>query len=601
MLFLAQTQMCKTLKEVKKLKKNSKNPIPFQEPQQKLRIRKCVSTYCMFRNNNPYAPLQNPNSPANHSRRPRKLKTVLFIFLALSLPLTFLILNQRKQSMRICLPFSLSRISSTAHRKLSCQYATARPPAKTVGEMSTNLTIENEGRLGGFLAGQRELFLTDVRSGKGRGWNVAMGNEAGGEYYVVMQLEDKLTVEDLDSVASSIAYSYLSSVLLANRSIPLVLTPSSLLHLRPENLLAFKLASIPPSALLHCETLDLPENITFTLVDHNKLLPPFTDKGKVSAVIDHHSDEGLYNDADVRVIQVPTGSCASLVTKQFKSQWEASLSGPAGNNGSPVAPELATLLLSAILIDTGGLKEGGKATPTDYDSAAFLYPLSSFCTGSEQFESTSLQASLPDGLTNAAQELISTKYDVAGMSTPDLLLRDYKEYTLPTASTSYPNLKVGLSTVPVSLRKALEEEQDGWTSYLSSVDSYMSDRNLDIEGVLTTYKSEKKGKNKREILLVVRSGGAIHGSEDAKRVLEYLGAGMEGDEILSLGIWDRKHWKKGLGELDNEEKGHFGKVWEQENVKATRKQVAPIIVSCEPSTAMYYADVTQRDLVAKMT
>lgn len=36
-------------------------------------------------------------------------------------------------------------------------------------------------RLAGFLQSQKELFFGDLQGGKGKGWTVAMGNEAGGE------------------------------------------------------------------------------------------------------------------------------------------------------------------------------------------------------------------------------------------------------------------------------------------------------------------------------------------------------------------------------------------------------------------------------------
>lgn len=39
-----------------------------------------------------------------------------------------------------------------------------------------------EGRLAGFLSSQRDLFLQDLKEGKGKGWTVVMGNQAGGEY-----------------------------------------------------------------------------------------------------------------------------------------------------------------------------------------------------------------------------------------------------------------------------------------------------------------------------------------------------------------------------------------------------------------------------------
>lgn len=39
-----------------------------------------------------------------------------------------------------------------------------------------------EGRLAGFLSSQRDLFLQDLKDGKGKGWTVVMGNQAGGGY-----------------------------------------------------------------------------------------------------------------------------------------------------------------------------------------------------------------------------------------------------------------------------------------------------------------------------------------------------------------------------------------------------------------------------------
>nr|XP_031858410.1 uncharacterized protein CI109_006173 [Kwoniella shandongensis]KAA5525482.1 hypothetical protein CI109_006173 [Kwoniella shandongensis] len=444
-----------------------------------------------------------------------------------------------------------------------------------------------EGRLAGFLISQKETFLQDLKEGRGKGWTVVMGNEAG----------------DLDSIASSVAYAQLSSSLLAERTIPLTLTPSSLMNLRPENLLAFQLSQFPPSALLHPEQLPIPtsdlasQGVKFALVDHNRLLPSFG-AGEVIAIIDHHDDEGAHPDAGVREITVPTGSCSSLVVRHFLPQWQASLKAGAGG---PVPQELATLLLSSMLIDTGGLKAGGKATEADYEAAAFLYPISTLANDSQTtltttstnggtaLSSASLQAEVPTTLTETADKLLETKMDVSGLSTYDLLLRDYKEYALPTLSSAFPTLKVGLSTVPLGLKKWLEKEEDGWTTLLGEVDDYMAEKTLDIEGILTTYRSENKGRGKRELVLVVRSGGVIRDSQDAKRVLDQLSAGLEGSgELLALETWDKGKWLKKLakrqGEQGGEEQTRWFKVWQQGNARSTRKQVAPLL----------------RDLIAKL-
>ncbi|WVQ84751.1 hypothetical protein IAT38_006908 [Cryptococcus sp. DSM 104549] len=511
----------------------------------------------------------------------------LLVTLSLLPPIILVIalVGYLNESMRICLPVSLSKLSTTAHQHLSCQ--AIRPSKFTPGSagIMSDATVPSggaetggvkEGRLAGFLLSQKDLFLEDLKAGKGKGWTVVMGNEAG----------------DLDSLASSIAYSQLSSTLEATRAIPLTLTPQKYMTLRPENLLAFQNASLPLNALLHAEQLPVPPSsladlgVTFALVDHNKLLPDFG-PGEVVAVIDHHDDEGAHESAPLRKIRVPTGSCASLVAAQFKAAWQASV-----ERGSPVPSELATLLLSAILIDTGSLKEGGKAMPVDYDSAAFLYGISTLpqIGAAAGFSTDPEDSPVPAALRTYGANLLETKMNVSTLSTYELLMRDYKEYALPTLSTAWPTLKVGLSTVPLGLKPWLEKEKDGWDSLFAGVSEYMAEKTLDIEGILTSFRSETKGKHKRQLALIVRSGGVIKSPQDAERILEELAKGLEESGAL-LGL---EEWKKGdkfknlVGkrgvDVEHGEGGRFVKVWVQNNTKSTRKQVAPLL----------------RDLIAKL-
>ena len=352
------------------------------------------------------------------------------------------------------------------------------------------------------------------------------------------------------------------------------------MSLRPENLLALNLANIPPSALVNIDQLPTsPSSLSslgahFGLVDHNRLLPAFGN-GKVDAIIDHHDDERAHLDASIRVVTVPTGSCSSLITQHFMPQWQATQ--PQIEN-SAILSELASLLLSAILIDTAGLKTGGKATAVDFGSAAFLYPLSSLFEGdSGSFTGTALAGGTPPTLARTYDQLSAAKFDVDGLSTHDLLLRDYKEYESSTASSSYPTLRAGLSTVPLGLNKWLAKENDGWGSYLSSVDEYMSERNLDIEGVLTTFHSDK-GKHKRELALFVRATGVLGTPVEAKRVMDELTVGMEANgDVLDLSDWTATKGGERVS-VDDESKGRFGTVWKQGNTKSTRKQVAPLLV-----------------------
>ena len=398
---------------------------------------------------------------------------------------------------------------------------------------------------------------------------------------------------DLDSLASSISFSYLSNALLAERAIPLVLTPPSLMQLRPENLFALQLASTPLPTLLHLSSLPSgPSSLAqhgakFALVDHNKLLPIF-ENGKVVAILDHHQDDGEHLDANPRTIQVPTGSCAALVAKHFAPEWQAAISGPAGQAGSPVPPEVATLLLSSILIDTGGLKtkEGSKTTQTDLEAASFLWPLSTLGNTTE----ANFASEVPLPLKDLTQELLDTKSDVSRLSTHDLLIRDYKSYSLATSSVAFPVLKVGLSTVPMGLKTWLGRDGSGWDGLLDDTDAYMAEHDLDIEGILTTYRSDK-GNHKRELVLILSSGAkrAITNDEQAERIFNELVAGLEADPVLDLGEWKKKSLLKSLDKTKKGEvmvagdtfvkDGRWGKVWSQRNTSATRKQLQPVLVS----------------------
>ncbi|KAL7425171.1 Exopolyphosphatase [Cryptotrichosporon argae] len=479
--------------------------------------------------------------------------------------------------MRLCVPLALDRISASAHRAFACN---ATNHASRLYAYPSAMSNVQEGKLAGFLRSQKDEFLVDLERGNVRGWTVAMGNEAG----------------DLDSLASSIAFAYLSTALAATRSVPLVLTPSSLMHLRPENLLAFRAASVDPSALLYPDLLPASSPASplgelgahFALVDHNRLLPGFS--GPVDAVIDHHDDEHAHADAAVRLVRVPTGSCASLVTAHFRPAWAASLAGPAGAPGSPVPSELATLLLSAILIDTQGLKAGGKATATDVDAAQFLYPLSTLHDPAHAFvaaPSAALAgAGVPPALEQFTADLVQTKYCVDDLSTADLLIRDYKQYTWPTAAGAALELEAGLSTVPLGLKPWLLRD-GGWPRFWPALDGFMRERRLDVAGVLTTFKS-KKGKSRRELAMFVRAGHSLPDLARAHDVLDAMSRGVEGSgDVLGLEDWGTKDGEETAGKkalLADAIRDQpvydgriVGRVWQQTNTKSTRKQVAPIL------------------------
>lgn len=374
----------------------------------------------------------------------------------------------------------------------------------------------------------------------------------------------------MDSLASAVAYAWYAATIQHIPAVPLCQTPRTDLHLRAENLHALELAGIPPvEAPLLCLS-DIPSttpfpSTNFALVDHNRIGAHFTNENpdaKVVAVIDHHEDEGLYKDtADPRVIAVPTGSASSLVARHLQEKC-----------GNQVPPELATLLLSAILIDTHGLKVGGKAEDADRQAGIFLAPRSL------------LPIEEADGLVEtelhshtAIQEMTKTldekKSSVSHLNTADLLRRDYKEYTMTPHWQRDTTIQIGLASVPIGLKPWTKRDQ----AFFASAEQFMTERKLTVLGILTSFRDEKdlnkhgKPKHRREQLFVVRQG-------EVKDLAKKLFKGLEASKELKL---KKKEFKSKLGikKTKRFSEGFEGRMWKQKNVDATRKITAPVVKS----------------------
>ena len=323
-----------------------------------------------------------------------------------------------------------------------------------------------------FLHAAKESFLKDVKEDPAKAaghWTVVMGNEAAGKYSISIQLEIALFIEKKIPAT------------------PLIQVQHDDLKLRPENLYAFKLAGLTESLEELLTLSDVSEfkpfpSRKFALVDHNRLGSSFSldnPTAEVVSVFDHHEDEKLYLNASPRII-APCGSCASHIATQFPPE--------------PL-PDLALLLLTAILIDTNGLKPGGKAVQTDRDSALVLAPKSTIANSIPP-PSALAPIDLPNldalyeaqAIKDLTKALRDRKSDVSNLSGYDLLRRDYKEYTHTLAwAAGSPSIKVGLSTV-VSGHKTwgtdgkLEQAAVKW----------MTERGITVLGICTSFRQAKK-------------------------------------------------------------------------------------------------------------
>jgi exopolyphosphatase len=403
-----------------------------------------------------------------------------------------------------------------------------------------------------------------------------MGNEAG----------------DLDTVASSLAFAWIQAETRKIPTIPLIQTERSDIGLRAENVYALSLAGLQhdvPELLCIDDLLwtgAFPSN-TFALVDHNRLLPQYSAGNpdvKVVAVVDHHEDEGLYKDsAETRII-APAGSCASHV---------AHLCHP------PLPSGLASLLLSAILIDTQGLKAGGKALQVDHEAVASLI---SQATSSSPSSTNPSQLSQGHELKpeepvdvpfirDLTAELLEKKNSVSHLSTRDLLRRDYKQYysNLPWALGATA-INSGLSTVPIDLKTWIPRDT---REFWSSINEWMELKKLSILGILTSFHDEKssgksgRGKHKRQMLWVVHEGVDVvvdqglktESSDQPKRLnvdelASRLWAGLEASQDLELE--KSKLEKFGTSEQDLDSSMRI-RIYKQGNTNASRKTTAPLL------------------------
>lgn len=305
---------------------------------------------------------------------------------------------------------------------------------------------------------------------------------------------------------------------------------------------AFEVASLDPSLLLTSSDIPsapAPQPSRFALVDHNRLLSSF--KGEVVGIVDHHEDEGLHTTAKPRVIE-PVGSCASLVTLQFRTILEG--------GSSEQFKEITTLLLSAILIDTGALKPKGKAIEEDYQAAQLLMPLTGLAPDAKSNAGDG--SHIPAPLKAYFQALSLAKGSVGHLSTRDLLRRDYKQYEYSAGTLC------GLATVPIKLETWYERSVD---EFWEGVDAWMEERKLHVVGILTTYKSSNKGKGRRQSVWVVRGEG-----EEFDRLADSLFKGIEKSELQV----------EDIGKLEGQ-KNRRVRAYQHQNTEPTRKAVAPLV------------------------
>ncbi len=211
---------------------------------------------------------------------------------------------------------------------------------------------------------------------------------------------------DMDSIASSIALAFYYAESKQGFYAPLINAPRAELELRKDVICVLETLKIDPEFLLYQEDLPFLQELAIqgklriTLVDHNRLAPGQEDfQDCVERIIDHHKDEYIdYPLIKEKLIGVD-GSNSTLIGKIVLSPPET------------CTPEIAYLLLAAILLDTGNLKSSKIATDNDISIARILIGK----TGNLYN-------------TNMHDHLLELRNDVEHLSSDLLLKKDFKLY-----------------------------------------------------------------------------------------------------------------------------------------------------------------------------
>lgn len=257
---------------------------------------------------------------------------------------------------------------------------------------------------------------------------------------------------DLDSMASAILLAWSKGTASDGLpNVPVTNIPREDFNLRTEALWLFQETGIDIKSLVFLDDVDLGALLghltsRLVLVDHNRLsAAQGAWASKVEEILDHHADEGLYPSARKNI--APVGSASTLVAESMLAM------------GTLLPANVATLALGTILLDTVNLDpEAKRVTPRDEAIAKKLLPLS----GAKQkilFDRLQLE-----------------KFNVAALSSRDILRKDYKEYKMG-------KLMVGMSSALLPLADWFKKDAKLEEAYAT----YAASRGLDVLIVMGAY------------------------------------------------------------------------------------------------------------------
>ena len=370
---------------------------------------------------------------------------------------------------------------------------------------------------------------------------------------------------DLDSITSALLYAYIhSSTPQAIKSntpiIPLINLPRDQLHLRPELTALLRHADLRPSDLPTTSDLPArlhPDSTVWTLVDHNALHGELARlfAHRVSAVIDHHADEGRVPASARPRIIAPAASCTSLVVNHSRDAWNA-LAGLATSTGlahhrgeaarvddavdvATWDAQVAQLAVGAILIDTANLAARDRVT--EHDCAAL------------RFLEAKIHVSRRVGPTYDRdaffREVDAAKSAVEQLSLHDMLRKDFKQW-------SECGGNVGISSCVKPMEYLLSKHRDP----LPAIVQFAQSRHLHLFAIMTAHSDA--GSFARQLLLVALKEGPPLNA--ARRFVAQQSQELQLDQ-------------KPAPALSGDHQPPYLRLYEQKNTEASRKRVGPLL------------------------
>eukprot|EP01139_Manchomonas_bermudensis_P016095 Amastigsp_a511734_8.p2 type:complete len:397 gc:universal Amastigsp_a511734_8:1736-546(-) len=338
---------------------------------------------------------------------------------------------------------------------------------------------------------------------------------------------------DLDSIVSAIVCAI---AVRGGDATPVVNIPREDFALRTETRWVFQALGVDVAdALLFADECALASCArTVVLVDHNRMVPEqhIVLAERVSAIYDHHVDQGLYEAAAPRLI-APVGSCTTLLAELCADAARAA--------ATAMDPGLAFLLLCVIVTDTcNSSAAAGKTTARD---SAVMATLVDAISAVAPVDCAQLPTALWDAISAA-------KFNTDGFSAWNFVRRDSKFFRCDNTAAGRPIVVV----IP-----AIYAPAGAWLA--------LPDAGAALERLLTLHSivlamfvyTATDGSMRRELLLC--------GGDDSASLVN----GLEAALLSSPYGIERAAQTAGAAGLP------FGsRLFSQADVKATRKQIEPL-------------------------